>query len=114
MTERPTATVPDLVGQSVDIARETAAAIGLGVTGEDPDGPGILSRTWPGLFWVTSQSPSAGTIVKRGSAVRVTFVEDGQSRSDVPMQTHGPLPSLDNHATAQNGDSNSAVDYKAD
>lgn len=106
--------MPDLVGQPVDIARETAAAIGLVVTGVDPDGPGIRSLTWPGLFWVTSQSPTAGTIVERGSAVRVTFVEDGQTRSDVPIQTHGPLPSLNNHADTENGDGSNALNLEAD
>ena len=102
MSVRPTVTVPDLVGQPVDIASEMAAAIGLVLSSGDPDGPGIRSRAWPGLFWVTAQNPSAGSVVERGSPVRVTFVEDGQARSDVPAQTGGPLPSLESHADTKN------------
>jgi len=100
MAERPTVTVPDLVGQPVDIASEIAAAIGLVLSSGDPDGPSIHSRTWPGLFWVTAQDPSAGSVIERGSQVQVTFVENGQARSDVPAQTDGPLPSLESHADA--------------
>lgn len=102
MPERPTVTVPEIVGQPVDIARELAAAIGLVVSGEDPDGPGIRSLTWPGLFWVTAQDPSAGTVVDRGSSVKVAFVEDGQDTRDVPAQTGGPLPSLESQADPEN------------
>lgn len=98
MAERPTVTVPDLVGQPVDIATGMAAAIGLVLSSGDLDGPSIRARTWPGLFWVTTQDPRAGAIVERGSPVRITFVEDGQARSDVPAQTRGPLPSLESHA----------------
>ncbi|MFB7250381.1 PASTA domain-containing protein [Microbacterium sp. NPDC056234] len=98
MVERPTAIVPDLVGQPVDIANELAAAVGLVLSGADPDGPGIRARTWPGLFWVTAQDPPASSVIERGSHVRVTFVEDGQARSDVPAQTGGPSPSLKRRA----------------
>lgn len=101
MTERAVVTVPDLVGQPVDIASEIAAGIGLVLSSGDPDGPGIRSRTWPGLFVVTAQDPCGGSIVERGSQVRVTFVEGGQARSDVQAQTDGPLPSLKSHADAE-------------
>ena len=102
MAEYPTVTVPDLVGQPVDIATEMAAAIGLLLSSGNPDGPGIRSRTRPGLFWVTAQDLPAGSVVQRGTQMRVTFVEDGQARSDVPAQTSGPLPSLESHADAKN------------
>ncbi|WP_397428221.1 PASTA domain-containing protein [Pseudarthrobacter sp. BRE9] len=58
--------VPDLVGQPVHIAQETAANLGFGLAAGDPDGPGLRSRTWPGLFWVTSQDPPAGSVLERG------------------------------------------------
>jgi beta-lactam-binding protein with PASTA domain len=100
MVERRTVTVPDLVGQPVHIVEEMAANIGLGLTDGNPDGPGMRSRTWPGLFWVTSQDPPAGSVLEWGSQIRITFVEDGQTRSDVPAQTGGPAaPSL--HAEAE-------------
>ncbi|WP_442928343.1 PASTA domain-containing protein [Microbacterium sp. MMO-56] len=58
--------VPDLVGQPVHIAQDVAARVGLGVASGDPDGPGLLSRTWPGIFWVTGQQPPAGSEIERG------------------------------------------------
>lgn len=101
MVERQSVTVPRLVGQPVHIAREMAARMGLGLSSGDPDGPGIGSRTWPGLFWVTSQDPATGSVVELGSHVRDTFVADGQGRSEVPAQRGGPMPSLVSHADAQ-------------
>ncbi|MEV7694007.1 PASTA domain-containing protein [Microbacterium sp. NPDC089189] len=80
-----TVIVPDLVGQPVHVARDAAATVGLGLASGDPDGPGIGSRTWPGLFWVTSQEPPAGSSVERGSQIRIEFVEDGQARAGVPV-----------------------------
>ncbi|MFC9770600.1 PASTA domain-containing protein [Pseudarthrobacter sp. NPDC127529] len=84
--------VPDLVGQPVHIAADIAANAGFGLAAGDPDGPGLRSRTWPGLFWVTSQDPSAGSVLEPGSQIRITFVQDGQARSGVPEQTGGPPP----------------------
>lgn len=101
MAERETVAVPDFVGQPVHIARAAAAEIGLGLSGGDPDGPGIGSLTWPGLFWVTAQDPPAGSTVARGAQIRVTFVEDGQARSDVPARSDGPLPTLKEHASPE-------------
>lgn len=98
MAEREMVIVPDLVGRPVHLAREAAVDIGLGLASGDPDGPGIGSRTWPGLFWVTAQDPPPGSAVERGTQIRVTFVEDGQARSDVPARSDGPLPSLMSHA----------------
>jgi beta-lactam-binding protein with PASTA domain len=98
MAERQMLTVPDLVGQPVHIAQEIASNIGFGLAAGDPDGPGLRSRTWPGLFWVSSQDPSAGSVLERGSQIRNTFVQDGQARSDVPEQTGGPPPSHRSHA----------------
>ncbi len=101
MDERQKLTVHDLVGQPVHIAQEIAANIGFGLAAGDPDGPGLRSRTWPGLFRATSQDPSAGSVVGQGSQIRITFVQDGQARSDVPEQTGGPTPSLKTHAEAE-------------
>lgn len=98
MVIRRNIVVPDLVGKPVHIAQEIAAKMGLGVRSGDPDGPGLGTRTWPGLFWVTSQDPSAGTAVEPGIQISITFVEDGQARSDVPTQAVGPTPSLIAHA----------------
>lgn len=102
MVERRTLTVPDLVGQPVHIAQDLAASIGFGLAAGDPDGPGLRSRTWPGLFWVTSQDPSAGSALEWGSQISITFVQDGEARSGVRQQTGGPIPSLKNQAQAEN------------
>lgn len=99
MVERRTVTVPDLVGQPVHIAQELAANVGFGLAAGDPDGPGLRTRTWPGLYWVTSQDPPTGSVLERGSQIRITFVEDGQARSDVRTQKGGSPPSL--HAEAE-------------
>jgi len=104
MVEGRMMTVPDLVGQPVHVAQEMAADIGVGLAAGDPDGPGLRSRTWPGLFWVTSQDPSAGSVLEWGSQIRITFVQDGQARSSVPEQTGGPTPSLLSHAEAEKDD----------
>lgn len=95
--------VPDLVGHPVHIAREIAAEVGLGLASYEPDGPGLRSRTWPGLFWVTGQEPSAGSAIDSGEQVRITFVEDGQARAGAPARTNAPLPSLTSHADPDPG-----------
>jgi beta-lactam-binding protein with PASTA domain len=98
VVERQMLNVPDLIGQPVHIAQEIAANLGFGLAAGDPDGPGLRSRTWPGLYWVTSQDPPAGSVLERGSQIQITFLQDGQARSDVPEQTGGPTPSLQTHA----------------
>lgn len=80
--------VPDLVGQPVHIALDAAVRVGLDLASGDPDGPGIGSRTWPGLFWVTAQEPPAGSSLTRGSQIRIEFVQDGQAREGAPVPTH--------------------------
>jgi hypothetical protein len=101
MVERQLLTVPDLVGQPVHIAQEMAANVGFGLAAGDPDGPGLRSRTWPGLFWVTSQDPSAESLLEPGSQIRITFVQEGQTRSGMLEQAGGPTPSLRSHAEAE-------------
>ncbi|MGV8880993.1 MAG: PASTA domain-containing protein [Rhodoglobus sp.] len=89
MTDSEMVIVPDFVGQPVHVARDVAAKIGLGLASGDPDGPGIGSRTWPGLFWVTAQEPPAGAAVEPRSQVQIVFVEDGQARSGIAVRTGG-------------------------
>jgi hypothetical protein len=101
MVERQMLTVPDLVGQPVHITQEMAVNIGFGLAAGDPDRPGLRSRTWPGLCWVTFQDPSAGSLLEKGSQIRITFVQNGQARSDVPEQTGGPTPSFKSQADAE-------------
>ncbi|WP_439902445.1 PASTA domain-containing protein [Microbacterium azadirachtae] len=98
MVESPSVVVPDFVGQPVHIAREIAIEAGVDLVSDDPDGPGLGTRTWPGLFWVTSQDPAAGSFVEPRTQVRITFVKDGEARSKVAAQPSGPPPSLKSHA----------------
>ncbi|WP_415112776.1 PASTA domain-containing protein [Microbacterium sp.] len=76
-------TVPDLVGQPVDIAQEVAAGLGLSLASGDPDGPGLRSRTWPGLFLVETQDRIPGSEVDRGTQIGITFVQYGEGDDDV-------------------------------
>ncbi len=98
MVQRRIVTVPDLVGQPVHVAEEMAANLGLVLSSRDPDGQGLHSLTWPGLFWVTAQDPAAGSPLEWGSSIRITFIQDGQARSDVHGQPGGSAPTLKNHA----------------
>jgi hypothetical protein len=80
------AIVPDFVGQPVHIARDMASRVGLSLASGDPDGPGLGSRTWPGLFWVTAQDPAAGEPLEQGRQVRIEFVQDGETRSGLAVR----------------------------
>lgn len=84
--------VPDLVGQPVHVAQDLAARVGLGVASGDPDGPGLRSRTWPGIFWVTGQQPPAGSELERGEQIVVTFVADGEAHEDARANGGTPPP----------------------
>ena len=81
-------TVPDVVGMPFHIARDLAADAGVALANPDPDGPPISSLAWPGLFYVTSQSPAAGARVRRWDSVRVEVrefrPEDGDARDAGP------------------------------
>lgn len=66
--------VPNLVNQTVNEARMTLAAVGL-VLGNNPDGGGR----------VRSQTPTAGTVVARGTPITVTV-----SEVPVPPPPNGP------------------------
>ena len=98
--------VPHLVGHPVHVAREIAAAVGLGRASYDPDGPSLGSLTWPGLFWVSTQDPPAGSAIESSEQVRITFVEDGEARSGVPADATAPLPTLTSHAEPDVGAEN--------
>ena len=100
MDERQKLTVPDLVGQPVHIAKRSRRTLGLVSQPGTLTGRGSVRVRGPG-FRVTSQDPSAGSVVGQGSQIRITFVQDGQARSDVPEQTGAPTPSLKTHAEAE-------------
>ena len=59
-------TVPDVVGLPFHVGRDVAWEAGVSLANPDPDGPPIGALAWPGLLYITSQRPAAGTIVYAG------------------------------------------------
>ncbi|MFZ8758827.1 PASTA domain-containing protein [Microbacterium sp. HMH0099] len=73
MTQRHPAnvTVPDVVGLPFHVGRDTASAAGVALASTNPDGPPIGALAWPGLFYITSQQPAAGTVMRQWDSVVV-------------------------------------------
>jgi beta-lactam-binding protein with PASTA domain len=65
--------VPSVVGMVVDDARSVAQTVGLALAQPDPDGPPLSALTWRLPVVVTSQSPPAGTLIRRHHSVVVTW-----------------------------------------
>jgi hypothetical protein len=84
--------VPDLVGMVVADAVEVGRERGVVVTSSSLDGPPLAELTWPGVWLVESQVPSAGSAVTRGSVVQITFVRGG---GDAAGDREPRLPSPD-------------------
>jgi hypothetical protein len=81
--------VPDVVGFPFRVGRDRAAECGVAIANPDPDGRSISGLAWPGLFYITSQSPPAGAEVYRWGSVMVEIVEHGEvghaARSSWPV-----------------------------
>ena len=86
--------VPDIVGMAFHDARDLAAERELALASEDPDGPPISVLAWPGLFFITAQSPPPGSLLGRWESIRVTIVKDGDGRAGVPSPVVPPQSSL--------------------
>jgi hypothetical protein len=67
--------VPSLVGMVVRNARNVGHQAGVVVVSGDIDGPPLGALTWPGLWIVTAQRPTAGTWVPRWEHVVILFEE---------------------------------------
>ncbi len=65
----------------------------------DPDGPPIAALTWPGLFYITSQSPAAGATVYRWDSIAVETTPYGEAESDAATAPPEPPSSDIAHAT---------------
>ncbi len=65
--------VPDVVGMLVDDARKVAQTVGIVLAQSDADGPPLSALTWRLPVIVTSQSPPAGTLIRRYHSVVVTW-----------------------------------------
>lgn len=91
-------TVPDVVGLPFHVGRDVARDAGVTLANPDPDGPPIGALAWPGLFYITSQRPAAGTIAYRWDSVAVEIVAHGDSESNAWLKHHGVPPADSAHA----------------
>ena len=88
-------TVPDVVGLPFHIGRDVAAEAGVALANPDPDGPPIAALTWPGLFYITAQSPAAGATLYRWDSVAVETSPYREGGSDA-ISTAPEPPTPDN------------------
>lgn len=94
-------TVPDVVGLPFHVGRDVASAAGVTLANPDPDGPPIGALAWPGLFYITSQQPAAGSALYRWDSVRVEVVEHGTEDSDATLVSPKPPKTDAAHALPQ-------------
>jgi hypothetical protein len=64
--------VPSVVGLPFHVGRDLAIEAGVTLANPDPDGPPIAALAWPGLFYITSQQPDAGTLLHEFDSVGIT------------------------------------------
>ena len=95
----PRVTVPDVVGLPFHVGRDIAADAGVTLANPDPDGPPIGALAWPGLFYITSQSPPAGTELYRWDSVVDEIVEHGVAQRGAVRELSPPPWSDVAHAT---------------
>lgn len=93
--------VPDVVGIPFHVGRDIAAAAGVTLANPDPDGPPIAGLAWPGLFYITSQFPVAGTQLYRWDSVVVEIVEHGTAESGAPRADFPQPPADTAHAVPE-------------
>lgn len=81
MTERfaDRVSVPGVVGLPFHVGRDLAHGAGVTLANPDPDGPPIGGLAWPGLYYITSQTPPAGTTLYRWDPVAVEIVPYGEA-----------------------------------
>ena len=94
-------TVPDVVGIPFHVGRDLANDAGVTLANPDPDGPPIAALGWPGLYYITSQSPAAGTTLYRWDSVEVQIVPFGEADSNAVALPHEGPPADNAHADAQ-------------
>lgn len=94
-------TVPDVVGMPFHVGRDIATEVGVTLANPDPDGPPISGLAWPGLFYITSQRPAAGTEVYRWDSVLIEVVEHGTAASDARRGSPTDPPGLSAHASPE-------------
>jgi hypothetical protein len=91
-------TVPDVVGHPFHIARDLARDAGVTLANPDPDGPPIGALAWPGLFYITSQNPAAGSVLHRWDSVAVEITAHGEAGSPATAEPSRVPPADVAHA----------------
>ncbi|GAA5201804.1 PASTA domain-containing protein [Microbacterium jejuense] len=91
-------TVPDVVGLPFHVGRDVANDAGVTLANPDPDGPPISALAWPGLYYITSQSPAAGTTLSRWDSVAVEIVPYGEADSTAVALPRESPPADNAHA----------------
>jgi hypothetical protein len=79
---REIVTGPDVVGLPFHVGRDLAAEAGVKLANPDPDGPPMAALAWPGLFYITSQSPPPGTQIEQWDSVVIEVREFDGGASD--------------------------------
>ena len=92
-------TVPDVVGLPFHVGRDIAAEAGVTLANPDLDGPPIAALTWPGLFYITSQSPAAGATAYRWDSVAIETTPQRETDSDAAITPPKPPSADDAHAS---------------
>lgn len=90
--------VPEVVGLPFHVGRDLAAEFGVTLANPDPDGPSIGALAWPGLFYITTQNPPAGTEVYRWDSVAVEIVGYGEVDRGALRSSPGAPPANVAHA----------------
>jgi hypothetical protein len=91
-------TVPDVVGLPFHVGRDVANDAGVALANPDPDGPPVGALAWPGLFFITSQRPAAGTSAYRWDSVAVEIVAHGDAEANAWLKHPGTPPADSAHA----------------
>ncbi|WP_146145345.1 PASTA domain-containing protein [Microbacterium timonense] len=94
-------TVPDVVGLPFHVGRDVANDAGVTLANPDTDGPPIAGLAWPGLYYITSQSPPPGTTLYRWDSVTVQIVPYGEADSSALALPHDVPPADNAHAHPQ-------------
>ena len=103
-------TVPDVVGVPFHVGRDVANDAGVTLANTDPDGPPIGALAWPGLYYFTSQNPTAGTMLYRWDSVVVEIVPYGEADSTAVALPHESPPADTAHARRQHDAFNDLTD----
>lgn len=93
--------MPGVVGLPFHVGRDLANDAGVTLANPDPDGPPIGALAWPGLYYITSQSPAAGTTLYRWDSVAVEIVPYGEADSNAVALPHEAPPADSGHAHPQ-------------